>query len=69
MIVNEYLKTGKALLSNKIHFSPKLSKKAHIGPKIILFGFFQKFINNLKSLSWKWSKMKANIFDISPPIP
>ena len=43
------------------------AKRAQIGPKIILLAFFQKFIKNLKRFSWKWSKMKANVVDISPP--
>ena len=64
----EYLKAGRALFSKKIHFWPNLSKKSPNWPKNN-FAFFQKFIKNLKSFSWKWSKMKANIVDISPPIP
>ena len=31
-----------------------------IGPKVVFFRFFEKFIKNL-SFSWKQSKMKANL--------
>ena len=65
----EYLKTRRALFSMKFIFDQIWAKRAQISPKIHLFGFFQKFIENLKSFSWKWPKMKANIVDISPPIP
>ena len=53
----------------KFIFDQVLAKRNQIGPIIILFGFFEKYIKNLKSFTMKWSKMKTNILDISPPIP
>ena len=60
----EYLKTGRALFSMKIHFWPIWAKRAQIGPKIIFLNFLSllKILKSFLGNNLKWKLILLLIF-------
>ena len=60
----EYLKTGGALFSMKIHFWPIWAKRAQIGPKIIFLNFLSllKILKSFLGNNLKWKLILLLIF-------